>query len=337
MSTSRIAWPVSMVALLSGCANVPPVTLTYYHATWTATVSVTQTVGCSGDKTRLVVLNSPSVATTYASDLSKPFHVALSDLDSAFSDSEFTIVFTDDGRLKSINQSTTGQGETIVKSAVAVAASIASMTVGGREEPDVADACRTIETWGGGRPVTLSYKATIGSESIGQPVPLPASPESRDLYDRLKGALPHLELRVGQVTVNASGADYKSPSTDRSFKGVLLTLQKTGVLLLTVYSGESLLDAVRIVVPLPEAYFLPIPKGAWFGKQTFSLALTEAGSIASVGYGKGTGTAGALAALGTAAGTQTSAARAAELKAEADVVAQQQRLVLCQTRPDQCK
>jgi hypothetical protein len=78
-------------------------------------------------------------------------------------------------------------------------------------------------------------------------------------------------------------------------------------------------------------------KAALFGKQTFTVSLSEAGAVMSVGYGKNAGTASALNAIGAIVNTETAAAKAAELKAQADLIAQQQRLVLCQTKPDQCK
>jgi hypothetical protein len=84
---------------------------------------------------------------------------------------------------------------------------------------------------------------------------------------------------------------------------------------------------------------LPIPKAALFGKQTFSLSLSEAGTITAVDYGKQTGAAGALNAAGsiaTAVDPETPTAKAADLKAQADIIAQQQRLLRCQRAPASC-
>ena len=103
---------------------------------------------------------------------------------------------------------------------------------------------------------------------------------------------------------------------------------------------EFLDSCAKLTAPDAQTYVLPIPKAALFGKQSFSLALSEAGVITSVEYGKNTGAASVLNAAGAAATAQapeTTAAKAADVKAQADLIAQQQRLARCQANPAQCQ
>lgn len=332
----KLITTILIAVFLTSCATVPRVTFSYYPAKWNTIATVTQTVGCNEAKTRLVVANTPSITTTYSSDFNRPFQISIKDLDSAFADSDITMTFTDDGRLKSINQSTTGQGEAIVKSAVSLATTIATMAFV-KAPARALDECKTIETLGAGKPVTLSYKATIDSTTLGMTVPLEPAPESRDLYGRLQSQLPKLAVGVSGISDSKSGPSYEGPRDGSSDNVVLLTLQKVGSVCVTISANDDPVGTAHIVVPGTGTYQVPIPKAALFGKQTFSVILSEAGAVTSVGYGKTTGAAGALNALGTIANADPTAAKVADLKAQADLIVQQQRLVLCETKPDQCK
>jgi hypothetical protein len=84
----------------------------------------------------------------------------------SFADSDANFQFYDDGRLKSINQSTTGQGETIIKSVVSLGTTVAGAGFfselsegeipgkGGAKppapnEPPPLAICKVIQDWGG--------------------------------------------------------------------------------------------------------------------------------------------------------------------------------------------
>jgi hypothetical protein len=104
--------------------------------------------------------------------------------------------------------------------------------------------------------------------------------------------------------------------------------------------GKCIIWKGTVAIPSRETYQLPIPKAALFGVQKFSLSLSEAGAITAVNYGKNTGAAGAAnagASIATALTPESTAARAADLKAQADLIAQQQRLHRCQTNPAACQ
>ena len=106
----------------------------------------------------------------------------------------------------------------------------------------------------------------------------------------------------------------------------------------TVALKKSIGDAT-VLIPRAETYKLPIPKPVLFGKQTFAIGLTDTGAVSTISYGKVDGSASALNSLSALASAQTTvaSAKAAELQARADLIAQQQRVVLCESKPDQCK
>jgi hypothetical protein len=88
------------------------------------------------------------------------------------------------------------------------------------------------------------------------------------------------------------------------------------------------------------AYSLPIPEPALFGQQIFELAVEESGAISKVRYAKTGGFGAALTGASDALGLlkdETPTTEAGRLKAEADVIAQQQRLVACKLNPKECK
>ena len=87
-------------------------------------------------------------------------------------------------------------------------------------------------------------------------------------------------------------------------------------------------------------YTLPIPAPATFGKQTFAASFAESGALTSVQYVSNTGAGQVLNVFNsalTAAQGQTTEQKAAEVKAQADLIAQQQRLVQCIADPKSCK
>lgn len=94
-----------------------------------------------------------------------------------------------------------------------------------------------------------------------------------------------------------------------------------------------------VPVPVAECYNLPVPKAAWFGKQQFSLTLSDYGSVTKLEYGKSTGasdTWDAASMLAKIAKGPTAGERAAELTDQNDVLYQQQRQIICETDPTNC-
>ncbi len=334
---------IVILGLLSGCASTPDVMYTYYPSRSNSSVTVTQTIDCNHDQSALIILHSTAVNTLYSADYSKgPYSVQIKKIDGFFADSDITFNFFDDGRLKSINQWTTGQGETILKSAIALGTALAPL--GGGAGPKPTDECAFVQSWGGGKPVTLTYTKNIdyGKEDDGLPRNLDPAPGTAGLYKELNknNLLPLLQVIINRPLRIKSGARYVSSSSGSSDDAVLLTLQETENVLVDVTASGQAIWSGNITIPGKNTYALPIPRAALFGKQNFSLTLSEAGAITQIDYGKTTGAAGPLnaaASAATAAAPVSAANKAAETKAQADLIAQQQRLTRCQANPAQCQ
>ena len=340
----RMTIIILIVGLLSGCASTPNVMYRYYPSHSNSNVTVTQTIDCNTDQTALIVLHSTTVNTLYTADYTKgPYSVPIKKLDGFFADSDAGFNFFEDGRLKSINASTTGQGETIVKSAIALATALAP--IGGASPPKPTAECATIKSWGGGKPVTLIYTKNIdyGKVAYGARLNIDPTPDTTDLYTTLSknNLLPKLQVIINLPSIIKSSANYVPSSSDSSDDVVLLTLQETANVQVDVKASGQAIWSGKITIPGMDTYALPIPKAALFGKQTFSLTLSEAGAITQIGYGKNTGVAGPLnvatsaATAAEAPGSTTN--KVTEIKAQADLIAQQQRLAGCEANPAQCK
>ena len=344
--SKRLRPLLSIACLASGCASTPDVVYRYYPAQIQATATVTRTIDCTTDKTAVVIVNTPAITTVYVADHGQaPYALHIKDLAGAIADADLSFNFFDDGRLKSVNASTTGQGEAVAKSAVGLITAIAAAGGGGAggggggfvKAPPLPE-CTVISNFGGGKPVTLTYSTVIDFKKAAdaEDALLP-TPQSQAIADRLSNVLAPLSVFLRSQKDNDSGASYAGPEANRD--ALFLTLQRTASAQVEIQSQGSAIFATVLTLPQPSTYVLPIPKAAVFGKQTFSLTLAESGAITAVDYGKLSGASGALNAATSAVGAtapESVASRAAEIKAQADLMAQQQRLARCQAQPDKC-
>ena len=336
----RLSGALLAAGLVSGCATTPNVVYHYYPPQSRSNVTVTQTVDCDQSKTQVIVGNVAVVNTAYSSDYSRgPYSFPIKAVDGALADTDVAFTLYEDGRLKGINESTTGQAETILKAAVNFGAALAPL--GGQAPPTGATAtlpeCAYIDTWGAGKPVTLTYVKNFGySDATGKLGNLD-QPQPKDLYDRIKGKLPLIQLKV-DAPVSIESASYAGDASSSDV--VLLSLSKMASASVSVLAeGQKFFSSV-VIFPTPESFTLPIPKAALFGKNAFSLSVAESGAITSIEYNKTSGAAGVFNvgnAAATAAAPGTTADQAAQAKAQADLIAQQQRLVRCHAKPASCQ
>ena len=337
---SRSFCAIAAAMTVGGCASTPDVVYRYYPAKAATTVTVTQTVDCNQAKTQIVQVMTPSVATSYSSDLSKPPQsLRLKDLGGTMADTEFTMSWYDDGRLKSINQSSTGQGEAILKAAESALGALGF--IGGAEKaaPAALKECDFINSWGSGKPVTIVYGHTFtfaaGEKSSAR---LDAIPGYQPLFDQIGGLLPILQASVGMIAPPSVSLVERADASPTD-SAVMLHLYKTAYVAIEITAKSNPIWKGTVTVPTAQDNPLPIPKSALFGKQAFALSLAETGAVTSVTYNKTSGAASAfnaVTALDSALSPASDAAKAAAIKAQADLIAQQQRLVRCQAQPDKC-
>jgi hypothetical protein len=362
------------VMCLVGCSSIPNVEYNYYFAKSDTVLSVAQAVTCDASKSNLIIVTTASpAATAYSADIAHgPQRINIRAIEGnfrTFVDSDAQFGFYDDGRLKSINQKTTGQGEAAIKSAVSLATTVAPFL--GAGPPAKQTPCEIVDKWGGtgkapdnSKPasVNLSYSAEFDTTRVlGKSFKLKPTPASQQLYDEFKNSsppakLPPIEVSIGHANELGGRATflpdnypvdgaYLEDDGYTAYNGYLgdgivgLKLQRTASVEVNISSAHRLIWKGNVIVPLHRTYTLPIPAAALFGQQTFTLQLSEAGAIQSIDYGKTSGASGALNAAGSiATGTapESAANKAADIKAQADLIAQTQRLLRCHTHPATC-
>lgn len=379
MESARIAARPGMALaglglVLGGCASVPDVTIQYRPVQWSMLVTVAHTIGCaSKDAAEPVVKTSADVQPLYSAG--KPddrFTIRLGALDRFYADTDVKLTFTEDGRLKGINQSTEGKGESLVTAAVTAAASLSAAGAGGGAGAlgalgtalvvDVSKAksgspmshasCSIVAKESGTDPakpvsVSIAHYLLLNEGNLGAVPALKVVGAHRELKDRLVAAGQTFDLRVQPVLDPTPRQPVARPSScvtgrvdaQTSGNDVPLCLQQTGDLTVSVIDGSSELKFSSMRVPLPnQTLALPVPKAALFGKQNFSLELAESGQILSLGYGRTTGAPAALQALSSLAKFELTqeTAEAAALRAASDLIKEQRRAIACAADPTKC-
>jgi len=371
---SRPYAAAGFAALVAGCASLPDVTVAYKRVGWSVGVSVVDTITCTRDTNQAIVVRGATFTPIYRADAAaKPFELRVKDLDRYSADTDLTVNLTDDGRLKSINQSTTGQGEAIAKAAVGAVAAIGAATAGlppvagptiANASPDSKGAyalrngtlqplpsspqpmtiCAVVRKWTAMQAKGLPQISVVQTAAVqgSGTLTLGGDKQATLLLDELKKAGLDLRASVTADIVQGSTQPIAKPGKAVGPDDVALELQQTGGLSLKAMPQEAEAEPIgtaTVTVPLRDTFVLPIPKAALFGKQSFSLSLADSGRITSIGYGSTTGAPGALNALASVAGVQSAedAAEAAARQAAADLIAQQSRLSACLLDPANCK
>lgn len=329
--------------VLGACASIPPATVRYFHPRAELEATVTRTVACDARETPYIAnIVRPKVA--YSADYEAgPVPVDVGSFSGTFANTDATFTLTEDGRLAGLNTTATGQGSEIIKAAVELAALVLPGASGGNENHE---ACEYIKANGDKGVMTLTFAAV--QRAFGdQTVELRPITEDVARYRIIRRLLGNVCMTTTQVP-NSGVARIERTGARRD--DILLHLRQTKAIRLSFYQteaacGPGLPDTARIwdgrfIVPVPgQETIFPIPRAALFGGNTSVVTLADSGAITSIRYAR---TSGAAAALGGAsqlvsrADGDTAAEEAAEADAQADRIAQQQRLVRCRADPTTC-
>ncbi len=365
-----------VLPVVIGCAAIPNITVSYRPVKSALLVTVAHTVTCNREGTRAIVERGATFLPIYSAARADPrFQLQLKDLDRFYADADMTLALTDDGRLKSINQSTTGQGEAIVKSTVAALATVAAAPAAApfaavrpqdgvmlfsenvfkaqAEKAKPSEVCRVVRDWSLAARDKLPQVSVVQTALIvptvgavvdskafkDQVVDARASKDQEQLLESLKRADLDLSTKVTATFAKEELQPIAEPKVSVASNEVPLTLQRMVALSAAVADAQGPIGSKSIPVPSTDVFVVPIPKAALFGKQSFSLALADSGRIASIGYGRTTGVSSALGAVTAVAGAETTEdnAEVAAMKAAADLIAQQQRYNNCRLNPPDCK
>lgn len=336
-----LPFAMAVASLLAGCASLPDVTAGYFLTTSKVGFKVVRTVACDADN-RPIMATTVTPAVVHSANRSERKPLRYADLKGPFSDTDVKLEFFDDGRLKSVNATNTGEGESIFKTILTIAGAVSMLGIES-VTPAVKNDCARIKKWGGDKPLSLVYQGDIDfGMAIGTKQVIKADITSDYYASQLAPTIGGVCAFIEKITIPDAPLVYEKKTGD-----VLLKARQPATVEIKVMAGpkeECRKDEVwkgeLLVAQLGKAYVIPIPKPPAFGKQFFAVTLADSGFLTSVEYLSNTGFGQALnvgnAALTTFRG-ETAAQKAAELKAEADIIAQQQRLVECRATPATCK
>jgi len=290
----------------------------------------------------MVAVTSITPVVKHSAD-EQTFEINLKDLRGTFSDADVKLEFTEDGRLKSVNSAQTGQGEAALKTAISIAGTVAA----GFAElavPTYKDECAFIAgvAGGKGKSISVTYQKDISPEStVGQEI---FAEENSVAYENvLHKALGKVEATVSKISSPAEPLFSKEGErqvTITARQPALVTIEVTGGVPLD--PGVSLpLGSVDVAVAqLGKVYRLPLPTPVVFGKEATSLTFSDSGALTSIQYASTSASGSALnvvdAGIDLLKGKST-ADKSAEVKAEADLIAQNQRLASCLADRANCK
>lgn len=333
---------------LAGCASVPDVSVRYYPPVTTVTAKVTQTVTCD-ESDQLILARTTDLTPTHAADTDSPFLFDLERLEGFLSDTSFTMELTEDGRLKGINATSKGQAGEVIKTGVELLVTKlgALNPTKFTEECDLINKSKVDEA---GKPVrtdtlTLVYEgAAPGAPNAAGNVLVLTTVLSEDYSGILS--------LIGTPKISTGNAGFIEPAIDQASVSETayptLELRQLSAMKYSVSieggiplfnDPEAYSQTIRVALSSAGTYKVPVPKSAAFGNTAFELAVSEAGAVTKLSYGADTG-AGSMIGIGGAfrdyEEDPTTAERAAEIKAEADLIAQQARLVRCQADPKSC-
>jgi hypothetical protein len=334
----RTAFAAAALAC-AGCAQLPDATIRYYLARTTVSFKAARTVACDADG-NLVSATIVTPTVVHAADRSRALAIPLRRLAGTFADTDLKVELYEDGRLKSVNAAGTGEAEPILKTVIAIAGAAAAMTpaaAGGRKPPT---ACERVSAAGHGKPKTLVYEGEVDVSMGPAAQALKPDPYAQALLDAIGGVCAYVE----KITPTPAAFEYAARDGD-----VTIAVRPPGVAHVVVKAGGLdggcdsdpvwQGDVIAAQIGIGREYALPIPKPPLFGKQVFAVTFHESGALASVQYASNAGTGSALDTLGAAVSgvTGAAAAKAAQLKAESDLIEQQERLVRCRADPASCK
>jgi len=323
-----------LTVILCACASTPKVSVGYYLARTEFSIKAIRTIACDNDNKPVIEQQFLPTA-TFVADTRETLPVHK--LDGALSNTTAKLSFYSDGRLSGVNASATGQGPAILKSVATVASWILLDQDGART--DHSTACSYVDKHADDKTKTLTlvYETKLNLVS-GQATLIEPVLASRLHHGEIKSMIGDLYAAVKKTESREKPVEIvKTP-----IRAVMLTLREPAVTTIQVTSstGDEYWSTDVLDAAAGERYSIPIPRAAAFGKQEFEVEVAESGALKSLKYGKDSGVGGAFDALDNVVGAlqgPTAAEQAAALKAEADLIAQQQRLVQCRADPAACK
>lgn len=340
-----------MLFSLTGCAQLPNETITYYLPKSTTTITVAQTITCDTGKVPHVSL-ALNPKTVYTADYDVENYgksgipkIRVKDLDSSMSDTDVDFSFTDDGRLKGINVGQTGQAQTVVKDLVSVGVSVAGLF--GLTGATTKSWC---EQAAAKNPVTITYTtAPLSYKDLAfqtrTKLALSVDSGSKATFNLVKSTPTFPEAKLLPTLMARPIQDIQTISEAPGTVGIPVVLPRMHKVPLELFwdvdkdNQPVSVDVENIYLPGEgdkRAFTLHIPSPELFGSQKFILALADSGAISDIHFVKTTGAASALDAsqsVLTPLQPQSVKDRANAIKSQTDIIYEQQRQAACKASP----
>lgn len=335
------------MAGLAGCGHVPDVTVSYYLAESRLTFKVLRTVACDG-KDNPVVATTVTPVVVHSARTSEVQRLRLHGLQGSLTDLDVKLEYFEDGRLKGINATNQGQGEAALKSVATLLGTLATLSGDAAPAANRKKQCELIATAGGGKPLSISYEGEVNPSTPRTPQTIRADAGSAYYAEQLAptiGSVCAVVVDTGAPAAPVLAASAVSASA--SAAGRLVSARQPGwaEVHVRVKAGDKcesnpLWQGKVAVSQLGTAYQIPIPEPRTFGKQVFAMTFSESGALSSVQYSSESGASQSVAGLNALAGSfkgESTSEKVERVKAEADLILQQQRLVACMADPKTCK
>ncbi|MBH9576833.1 hypothetical protein [Inhella proteolytica] len=317
----------------------------YYLPTSSLSLTVVRSVSCDAAD-RALVATSVVPNLQHRADPKAEEWLDLSELRGAWADVDVKLEWTEDGRLKGINTASAGQGDSIIKAAAGLATALAGAAVVPFARTDLTDtqkACAWVRQAGDGHAIAITLRAGIALD--GEPGPFmdfKPTADSAHAFEQVKPLLSELRHQVmGSETdsppLQLAGAP-SGPQIWSRWPG-RIRVQVVDLGLEGKSKPQVIWNQALPIAQLGKRFALPLPKPALFGSSGFAVGFADSGAVTSVQLGSKGGLKAGLDGLSTLAKlpTDMTSAEAAALKAEADKLAQQQRLANCLLKPSDCK
>lgn len=336
----RTVMPIVLGAIASGCASLPDETLRYHLPTWQATVVATRTVTCEKGTDAAPDWKNPTlgpataiVTPTYSSDPQAWADLPVKKLERWYANQDLTVTLTEDGRLASINTTSTGDGSNVVKSMVSLAAtSRGAMSLKAAGTPDDGSRlCERVRKLAAkdSTAVAITFRTRLQRDT---PPGSVLDLEVDEPFDASHIVFPRLKATLTIEAMNVSGSE-SPPAGDH----LAIELRQVAKAIVVLGEDDKEIERHEFFVPTKSARYLQVPKAPMFGETSFELGLAGSGAITKVRYGRKSGAADAAGALDELAKLRsTPASKTEQLKAEADLIAAQARLDKCRKDPENC-
>jgi hypothetical protein len=337
---ARTMCAFALAAVAGGCASMPKVDVGHYLPAAAASYTVTQSATCTAGNVPVMTAEvTPTVA--YAGDPGKRRSLKIGSLGSAFGKQDAGFEFYADGRLKSVNAKGTGQAGDALKALIKLAPIFGMVSTAPAQ---IKAACEKVrEIAGDGKALTIVSRGhTDFSSAAGGAIAFTQTSVDSGAYAVLQ---PIFGSVHGMYTISKPTGPAHLATTGKNEEALILIEPARAAVDVQIVHGDrrSAWPSTVLVPQHGVEYAIPIQKAPWFGSNEMEVQVHESGKVTKLRYAGAGDAAGAFGVLGDAWTTAnqkpaspTTSDQAKAVQAEADLIYQQQRLVICHADATQC-